>query len=99
MDILKDTPSFSGRVERGLEPAEIARLELIVDADEGQLSFTGALVDVDGRMAAVVSSGNGDTLGLEVHKGLWFRLSPATCVIEHAAAYSQRRWRRGRKRA
>lgn len=75
----RDIPSLSGRVERGLEPAEIARLKLVVDADEGQLSFTGAFVDIDGGMAAVVPSGYGDSLGLEVYKGLRFRLSSAVC--------------------
>lgn len=80
MYIVKYIPSLSGRVQRGLEPAEITRLEVIVDADEGQLSLTGALVDVDGGMAAVVPSGNGDTLGFEVHKGLQSLLSSALCV-------------------
>lgn len=60
-------PCLSGRVQRSLEPAKVARLEFIIDADEGQFSTTVALVQPDGSMTAMVTLGNGNALGAKVH--------------------------------
>lgn len=65
-----DLPSLAGGVQGCLKPAKVTGLEVIVDADNREVTLAATLVNVDCGMASVVACGDCDTLGVEVDKSL-----------------------------
>ena len=66
----KSVPSFSRRIERGLQPAHVARLILVVQPDAGDDLISRSIVHLERDMAAVIPALHRDALRANMNERL-----------------------------